>query len=157
MPREDRAKLAEWRERLTRFDRSEETVGEFCSVERVSVATFYYWKKKLSKREHAFSSLRSTIKNSPNRVSANAGGGSLAASDNGIGKNEWNEFEQERLPRSNGRAFQPVEITPGLSLKTTTIRIPGGVAIELGDDLRVVESVVALLLDRCRLSGTAAC
>lgn len=108
MPREDRAKLSEWRERLTRFDQSEKTVSDFCSGERVSVATFYYWKKKLSMRENAVNSLqRSTQKALPSRVSSNAGRRSHSATGNGVGK----ELERQSSPRSNRRAFQPVEIT----------------------------------------------
>ena len=37
-----------WRERLRRFRGSLETVAEFCRRERVSVAAFYQWKRKLS-------------------------------------------------------------------------------------------------------------
>jgi len=37
---------AEWRKRLERFGRSELTVARFCEGERVSVPSFYYWRKK---------------------------------------------------------------------------------------------------------------
>ena len=37
-----------WRERLRRFRGSLETVADFCRRERVSVAAFYQWKRKLS-------------------------------------------------------------------------------------------------------------
>jgi len=37
-----------WRERLRRFRGSLETVVDFCRRERVSVAAFYQWKRKLS-------------------------------------------------------------------------------------------------------------
>ena len=43
----DIGKHAEWRRRLERFSRSELTVARFCSGERVSVASFYHWRKKL--------------------------------------------------------------------------------------------------------------
>ena len=43
----DTGKHAEWRKRLERFSRSELTVARFCSGERVSVASFYHWRKKL--------------------------------------------------------------------------------------------------------------
>lgn len=36
-----------WRERLRRFERSIETVADFCRRERVSVAAFYQWQRKL--------------------------------------------------------------------------------------------------------------
>ncbi|MFN7811353.1 MAG: IS66 family insertion sequence element accessory protein TnpA, partial [Planctomycetia bacterium] len=38
----DRRKLAEWRQRLQRFEKSGLTVAGFCARERVSVPTFWY-------------------------------------------------------------------------------------------------------------------
>lgn len=44
----DPKKLAMWRERFERFSASSGIpVGQFCSRERVSVASFYHWRKKL--------------------------------------------------------------------------------------------------------------
>ncbi len=48
-----------WRGRLRRFDASDVTVTKFCADERVSVASFYQWKKRLaaeraSRRSQAF-------------------------------------------------------------------------------------------------------
>ena len=37
----------QWRDRLRRFDRSELSVAEFCRLEEYSVASFYYWRRKL--------------------------------------------------------------------------------------------------------------
>jgi hypothetical protein len=42
----DLRKLALWRERFARFARGELPVGVFCARERVSVASFYYWREK---------------------------------------------------------------------------------------------------------------
>ena len=42
----DPKKLAVWRERLERFSRSGLTVARFCGGERVSMASFYLWRKK---------------------------------------------------------------------------------------------------------------
>jgi hypothetical protein len=48
MPRStDSGKLALWRERFARFSRGELPVGAFCAQERVSVASFYYWREKV--------------------------------------------------------------------------------------------------------------
>jgi hypothetical protein len=50
MPRStDTRKLALWRERFERFSRGEWAVGPFCTRERVSVASFYYWREKVGK------------------------------------------------------------------------------------------------------------
>ena len=43
----DAGKPAEWGKRLARFSSSGLTVARFCARERVSVATFYHWRKKL--------------------------------------------------------------------------------------------------------------
>lgn len=42
------AKRKLWRERLARFARSGQTVTAFCSAERVSMPTFYEWRRKLA-------------------------------------------------------------------------------------------------------------
>jgi hypothetical protein len=50
MPRStDSGKLALWQERFKRFSRGELAVGPFCARERVSVASFYYWRDKVGK------------------------------------------------------------------------------------------------------------
>ena len=47
----DPKKLAMWRERFERFSASSGIpVGQFCSRERVSVASFYHWRKKLGSK-----------------------------------------------------------------------------------------------------------
>jgi len=48
----DSRKLALWRERFSRFSRGERAVGPFCARERVSVASFYYWREKVGKVGH---------------------------------------------------------------------------------------------------------
>ena len=45
--RSDAGKDAEWGKRLARFSRSGLTVARFCGGERVSLASLYYWRKKL--------------------------------------------------------------------------------------------------------------
>ena len=48
----DPGKLALWRERFARFSRGELPVGAFCARERVSVASFYYWREKVGQAKH---------------------------------------------------------------------------------------------------------
>ena len=43
----DPPKRAAWRERFERFSDSRLSVARFCTQERVSVASFYHWRKKL--------------------------------------------------------------------------------------------------------------
>ena len=42
------AKLTEWRRRIRRFSQSKLTVAAFCEKERVSVPSFYHWRRKLN-------------------------------------------------------------------------------------------------------------
>ena len=44
--RSDPRKLAVWRERFERFSRSGLAVTRFCAEERVSMASFYHWRRK---------------------------------------------------------------------------------------------------------------
>jgi len=38
--------LVEWQQRLRRFETAGLTVARFCTRERVSAATFWYWRRK---------------------------------------------------------------------------------------------------------------
>ncbi len=49
--RPDAGKYAAWRKRLKRFSRSGLTVARFCGGERVSMASFYLWRKKLGHKD----------------------------------------------------------------------------------------------------------
>jgi len=46
----DLARQAAWQGRLREFERSSETVGEFCDRAGASVSTFYRWQRKLTRR-----------------------------------------------------------------------------------------------------------
>ena len=43
----DVVKLRLWEQRLRRFERGHLTVAAFCQAERVSLPSFYHWRKKL--------------------------------------------------------------------------------------------------------------
>ena len=49
----DPTKVAAWRGRFQRFARSRLAVARFCAKERVSAASFYYWRKKLGPQGRA--------------------------------------------------------------------------------------------------------
>lgn len=40
-------KVREWRRRMARFERSQQSVAEFCRKEGVSAPSFYQWRKRL--------------------------------------------------------------------------------------------------------------
>lgn len=44
----DPAKVRVWTRRLAKFEKSRQTVAQFCRDHDESIATFYYWKKKLA-------------------------------------------------------------------------------------------------------------
>ena len=47
----DPRKAAAWRRRLQRFTTTRTTVSKFCDRERVSVASFHYWRRRLGPRQ----------------------------------------------------------------------------------------------------------
>ena len=55
--RADGRKMAEWRGRFERFRRSGLSVIRFCLGEKVSVPSFYQWRKKLAARSAADTAL----------------------------------------------------------------------------------------------------
>lgn len=61
----DPIKLKEWMDRLARFERSNQTVAEFCVDEQVSEGTFYAWKRRLASGD------RSTTAQHSQRTGAN--------------------------------------------------------------------------------------
>lgn len=44
----DLAKREEWGRRLVEFERREVTIAEFCAGQKVSVASFHQWRRKLA-------------------------------------------------------------------------------------------------------------
>jgi len=49
MVRTDMGKQVAWGQRFQRFDQWTGTVAQFCAKERVSVASFYHWRRKLAR------------------------------------------------------------------------------------------------------------
>ncbi len=49
----DPSRAAQWWQRLARFESSSLSVARFCQRERISVASFYYWRKKLADQSPA--------------------------------------------------------------------------------------------------------
>lgn len=48
MRRNDPDVLAQWRERLDRFESSHVSLADFCQAEAITASAFYYWRRKLS-------------------------------------------------------------------------------------------------------------
>ena len=49
MPRRDPSKEALWRKKLSEFQTSGLTVGEFCKQEGLSQKSYWYWKARVQK------------------------------------------------------------------------------------------------------------
>ncbi len=142
----DPIKLQEWVERIDRFRKSSQSVARFCASENVSQPSFYHWKKRIS-------TLNDQVERQSTKTTA--AGNSTAKTTAAKTTSRRNG----RTTRSESSAFQPVQITPPLSdPQNTTIRLPGGIEIQVGSDLRVVESIVKLLLDDHALkNGSESC
>ena len=150
----DPVKVQQWAERLRRYGDCGQTVAEFCRAERVSQPSFYQWKKRLG-------CARSNVRAKTNNRAAHA----VRANPPG------NSHESSESLQSIPSAFQAVELRessmnphpsswggsepgrPGM-----TVRFGQGIEIEIGSDLRVVETVMSQLLDASLLSaGGASC
>ena len=119
------AKVRQWRDRLERYQKSGQTVARFCQKEGISAPSFYQWKKKLA-GEPSAGKARRIADSARQHVRATQGQG-------------------ESPPTGSG--FQSVELLPAPS-SVTTIRLPNGIEIELGSDLRVIDLLVKQLLER---------
>ena len=131
-------KVAEWSDRLERFESSGQSVTQFCVAEGVSQPSFYQWRKRLGGNDRVRGGR-------PKR----SGKSSLANRAVGKGRSQ--------------SAFSSVQLTatPGLQQRTM-IRLAGGVEIELGNNLQVVEMVVRCVVEQslpnaAERSGGAPC
>ena len=124
-------KVAQWSDRLERFETSGQTVTNFCVTEGVSQPSFYQWRKKLS-------------------IGNRVGGGTPQRS------RKLNRVKGPIRGSKSESAFTSVQLTPTPGLRqSTTIRLADGVEIELGNNLQVVEMVVRSVVEQV-LPGVAA-
>ena len=128
MPRNgDSAKQREWSGRFQRFEKSSQTVAEFCRAEGVSQPSFYQWKRRLT------------------------GGGPR-------GRQGAPKGRGRSAPAANSSVgFRSVVVTPPADGVSVKIQLPGGAAIEMKDDLVVIEHVVKQLLDHQAGTGGKGC
>jgi hypothetical protein len=119
------AKVQQWTDRLKRYQKSDQTVADFCQKEGVSTPTFYQWKKRL----------------------ASDGNVSKARPIAGNARRNGQPIQRQGESLPTGSGFRSVEFLPATS-SMTTIRLPNGIEIELGGDLRVTDLLVKQLLER---------
>ena len=118
-------KVQQWTDRLSRFRRGGQIVAAFCQSEGVSEASFYLWKRKLAPPAER-TGKRSTSSEATSSEPTSSGPASSR-------------------PTCSGLAFQTVALV-STSASATTVRLPRGIEIELGTDLRVIEAIVKQLL-----------
>jgi hypothetical protein len=124
-------KVAQWSDRLDRFEDSGQTVTQFCVTEGVSQPSYYQWRKKLG--------IVDRVRGGKAKRSGESNGG-----------------EKPHRQKKSTSVFKPVQLTPTPGLQQSTmIRLADGVEIELGSNLQVVEMVVRSIVDQV-LSGAAA-
>ena len=64
---------------------------------------------------------------------------------------------RRQKPPQASPGFQAVIVTPRPDAANVTIRLPQGIVVELGNDLRTLETVVRELLNHQATTGPAAC
>ena len=119
--RADGRKVAEWRGRFERFRRSGLSVGRFCLAEKVSVPSFYQWRKKLAAR-----SVAATARSSAGIARSSAGIARAAA-----GAEAAESFARVRL----------------VGAATVAAWLPGGTRLEIPlGDTRVMQLAIEALV-----------
>jgi len=120
-------KIRQWRERLLRFQKSEQTVAEFCRKERVSEASLYRWRKELASR--VASGRSRTPPADPCRRAS---------------KSRRSTAPSERL----ASPFKRVQVRPEpTGVACLTVQLPCGVQVAVNNDLPVAEMVLVKLLE----------
>ncbi len=124
-------KVQEWVDRLARRGRSDRSVAQFCDAEGVSVASFYQWQRKF--RDAA-------VSQGTNTLPAGSAGGSSA--------------KRARVSAAGGTkrrvGFQAVQVTSAGSLGTSatavTVCLPGGIQVQVVDNLPAIQAVMRELM-----------
>ena len=136
--RADGRKVAEWRGRFERCRRSGLSVGRFCVAEKVSVPSFYQWRKKLAARSVA------AIPRSSAGISRSSAGISRSAA--GIARSAGAEAAE---------SFARVRL---VGAATVAAWLPGGTRLEIPlGDARVMQLAIEALVraDASHLQGSS--
>jgi len=125
----DAAKVRLWTRRFQKLSNSGLSVGEFCRREAVSFASFYRWKKKL------------------------AGNSLVDAATRSGERRRGRDSERNGEPQSFQRLHIIADGSPRADAQGVTVRMSGGIEIDLGNDPAVICQVVGQLLDRHAVEG----
>ncbi|GIW91532.1 MAG: hypothetical protein KatS3mg109_1964 [Pirellulaceae bacterium] len=131
MDQADRSrKCREWTNRLSRFEKSGLSVAEFCRREQVSVATFYYWKRRL----HGTSSHSERPKAAVSRTYPTQ----PASTANLPGKSGSSPADEP--------AFRPVQVSFAPKPAVLVVRLPGDVELRVEDEPQLAEKLASQIL-----------
>ena len=125
----DEAARDVWRRRFRRFGRSGLAVGRFCSQEGVSMASFYYWRKRLgAKTSHQWTR------------------------ESGCSAEQRQTSVHREVVQPRG-AFRPVTIVPTMMppARGVSIVLPCGTRIEVG--AQALDALRAVVGEVMRASG----
>ncbi len=121
MTREERIEM--WTNRLERYANCDLTVADFCQQEQVSVANFYYWKRRIARRDQQTRLATMPLDDKTKTTSAIA----------------------KTRP-------QFAELVVNSQATSATAMLPGGVKLELGSDLQMAAMIVDRLLEHAERS-----
>jgi hypothetical protein len=112
----DVVKLQLWQQRLRRFERGNLTVAAFCQAERVSLPSFYHWRRK------------------------------IVASHDPVGARRQEAPRFPEVPVAGKPAFLPVEIVQAAQAATIEIHLPNGarLAVPAGDQATLEAAIAAV-------------
>lgn len=112
----DVVKLRLWQQRLRRFERGNLTVAAFCQAERVSLPSFYHWRKKVD------------------------------ASRDPVGARRHEAPRFPEGPAAGKQAFLPVEIVQAAQTAAIEIHLPNGarLAVPVSDQATLEVAIAAV-------------
>jgi hypothetical protein len=122
-------KVQEWTERLARYRNSEMSVAQFCDAEGVSSPSFYQWQRKLGKRSVSAGSVKDSAASSTDRPGA---------------------FQAVQVTPSQPlmAARDLAAAPPAFTRPVLTVWLPGGIQVQVADNLPVISAVMRELAGR---------
>lgn len=130
----DLMKCEVWRRRFGRFDPQQETVGQFCEREQVSVANYYQWRRKLEEMAKSRGAQSTRLSRGISAVPAPA------------------IPSREHDPRSSSALqFLPLEITGPTTPTAARVEVllPSGIQVRVPcHETAALQTVLAVLCQR---------
>ncbi len=121
-----------WSKRFERFSDSELAITRFCAAEQVSVASFYYWRKKLGRED--------LYRRAPRSLS---GAQQSAPPCRSIPQSRA-KFQPQSFTESGSFRAVSVVQAPLRAAANVAVHLPGGIRIEVSaDEVDAIRTVIA--------------